>query len=210
MVRQIDMRRILPHPENSNHMNEETLSKLRTHIKNTGRYEPLIVRPHPVEKNKFQIINGHNRLIVLRSLGYGKVKCVVWKVNDIQTRLYLATLNRLSGNDIPERRALLIGSLFERYQRDDLVTLLPESHAQLAELERLEEADLKTCLFQNPSAVKGKTKSILEFFLDSEEAKDVNLALETAAKKHREAGGRSQALAYIARSYLRRGLRVNR
>ncbi|NIM06759.1 MAG: ParB N-terminal domain-containing protein, partial [Armatimonadetes bacterium] len=66
MVTEIDISRILPHPENSNWMDVETLSKLRRHIEGTGRYEPLIVRQHPAEKDKFQVINGHHRLQVLK------------------------------------------------------------------------------------------------------------------------------------------------
>jgi ParB family chromosome partitioning protein len=126
MVTDIEISRLLPHPENSNRMDTETLSKLRRHIEGTGRYEPLVVRPHPIEEGKFQVINGHHRLQVLKALGQTEARCVIWEVDDDQTRLYLATLNRLSGEDIPERRALLIGSLLGSFETDDLAGLLPE------------------------------------------------------------------------------------
>ena len=141
MVREIDIARILPHPENCNRMDARTLSKLRRHIESAGRYEPLVVRPHPAEEDKFQVINGHHRLQVLKTLGQAKAKCVVWEVDDNQARLYLATLNRLSGEDIPERRALLIGRLLEAFEVDDLAGLLPESQDQVAELARLAGTD---------------------------------------------------------------------
>lgn len=56
---------LMAHPENSNLMNAEKLRRLRRHIEQTGRYEPLTVRPHPSEDGKFQVINGHNRLRVI-------------------------------------------------------------------------------------------------------------------------------------------------
>ena len=107
-ILEIPIELLLEHPENSNLMNAETAQKLRRHIEQTGRYEPLTVRPHPSEEGKFQVINGHNRLKVLRTLKFEKANCVVWNLDEQQARLYLATLNRLSGKDIPERRAALL------------------------------------------------------------------------------------------------------
>ena len=103
---------LLEHPENSNHMKAEIVQKLWCHIEKTGRYEPLTVRPFPNQMGKFQVINGHNRLRILRAIGYTMVYCLVWDIDDDQTRLYLATLNRLSGVDVPERRAILLTNLF--------------------------------------------------------------------------------------------------
>ena len=104
VLNEIAVESLVRHPENSNHMSAETLGKLRRHIERTGRYEPLTVRPHPREAGKFEVLNGHNRLRVLRAIGHKSARCVVWDVDDDQARLYLATLNRLAGSDIPERR----------------------------------------------------------------------------------------------------------
>ena len=202
MVTEIDIGRILPHPENSNRMDRKTLSKLRRHIEGTGRYEFLIVRPHPAEEGMFQLINGHHRLQVLKALGHTKARCVIWEVDDDQTRLYLATLNRLSGEDIPERRALLVGSLLESFELDDLAGLLPESQDQIAELERLARVHLDDLAPQPPAAVAGGPQVILEFFLSRDGAKQVNLALDVIAHRHPEMGGRSDALVHLACSYL--------
>jgi len=202
MVSEIEIGRILPHRENSNRMDAETLSKLRRHIEGTGRYEPLIVRPHPTEEQKFQVINGHHRLQVLKALGHVKARCVIWEVDDDQTSLYLATLDRLSGEDILERRALLIGSLLESFGVDDLAGLLPESQDQIAELQRLARVDLDELVPRPPAEVAGASQVILEFFVDQDGAKEVNLALDVIAHRHPETGGRSAALVHLARSYL--------
>jgi len=202
MVIEVEISRLLPHPENSNRMDVETLSKLRRHIEGTGRYEPLIVRPHPTEDDRFQVINGHHRLQVLKALGHTKVRCVIWEVDDNQTRLYLATLTRLSGEDIPERRALLIGSLLESFETDDLAGLLPESRDQIAELQRLARVELDELMPRPPAEVAGAPQVILEFFLGRDGAKQVNLALDVIAHRHPAMGGRAEALVHLARSYL--------
>ena len=88
-IQEIPIGLLLEHTENSNFMSAETARKLRRHIERTGRYEPLIVRPHPSEEGKFQVINGHNRLRVLRTLNYEIANCVAWDLDDDQTRLYL-------------------------------------------------------------------------------------------------------------------------
>lgn len=205
MVTEVEISRLLPHRENSNRMDAETLSKLRRHIESTGRYEPLVVRPHPTQEGKFQVINGHHRLQVLKALGQTEARCVIWEVDDDQTRLYLATLNRLSGEDIPERRALLIGSLLESFEADDLAGLLPESADQIAELERLARVDLDE-LAPRPSAeLTSAPHVILEFFLDGATARQVNLALDVIAHRHPEMDGRAEALVHLARSYLAAG-----
>jgi ParB-like chromosome segregation protein Spo0J len=95
MVKNIRIGLILPHSENCNRMKPQALDKLGRHIERTGCYEPIVVRPHPASARRFQVINGHHRLEVLKSLGRTSAQCIVWNVDEEQTRLYLATLNRL-------------------------------------------------------------------------------------------------------------------
>lgn len=131
VLQDIPVELLVPHPENSNFMDAETLKKLRRHIERTGRYEPLTVRPHPSEACKFQVINGHNRLRVLRALNHQRAHCLVWNLDDDQTRLYLATLNRLSGKDVPEHRATLLENLLGTFDIDELSALLPDDRKQM-------------------------------------------------------------------------------
>ena len=197
---------LVPHPENSNHMSTEMLTKLRRHIERTGRYEPLTVRPHPSQEGKFELLNGHNRLRVLRALGHESARCVVWDVDDAQARLYLATLNRLAGSDIPERRAALLENLFSTFDVADLSTLLPDDRGQLEELERL--ARLEPEEFGTAGAPEGQESEvpvILDFVLEEAEAKEVNLALDMVrASEEEQASSRGQALVQLARFYLAR------
>jgi len=202
ILQNIPIELLVAHPENSNFMDAEKLKKLRRHIEKTGRYEPLTVRPHPTEEGKFQIINGHNRLRVLRALNYQTAHCVVWNLDDNQTRLYLATLNRLSGSDVPERRAALLEDLLATFDINELSTLLPDDKKQLEELERLSRFELDEFRGQTTIEEKLDVPIILSFMLEESEAKEINLALDLILKVENEKLSRSQALVHLARFYL--------
>lgn len=205
ILQDIPVGRLVPHPENSNYMSVEMLGKLRRHIERTGRYEPLTVRPHPALEEKYEILNGHNRLRVVRAIGHKSARCVVWDVDDDQARLYLATLNRLAGSDISERRAALLESLLGEHDIEEISALLPDDRRQLEELERLsrlEPEDLVSTDAANRD--RSAVPVILDFFLDEAEAKEVNLALDVVQQSEQEETSRSQALVGLARFYLTR------
>lgn len=201
-LQDIPIELLVAHPENSNFMNAEMLNKLRRHIERTGRYEPLTVRPHPSEEGKFQVINGHNRLRVLRALNYQTAHCVVWDLDDDQTRLYLATLNRLSGDDVPERRAALLENLLATFDVNELAILLPDDRKQIEELKRLSRLELDEFRGQTAIEEKLEVPVILSFMLEESEAKEVNLALDLTLSAENEKLSRSQALINLARFYL--------
>ena len=201
-IQEIAIELLSEHPENSNFMNADTARKLRRHIERTGRYEPLTVRPYPSEGNKFQVINGHNRLRVLRTLNYQMVSCVVWNLDDNQTRLYLATLNRLSGDDIPERRAMLLDKLLGTFEIDELSSLLPDNDKQLAELKRISRIEADDFKSQTRKETGLSIPVILDFILEEAEAKEINLALDLALSNKKGELSRSQGLLYLARFYL--------
>ena len=127
------------HPLNSIVMSPELQEKLRVNIHRTGRYPFLVVRPHPHEAGKYQVLDGHHRVEILRGLGHREVRCDVWDVDDREAKLLLATLNRLQGQDLPIRRAQLIHELLGEMSAEDLAGLLPETDKQLEELHALLE-----------------------------------------------------------------------
>ena len=193
---------LVNHPENSNFMNAEIAQKLRRHIERTGRYEPLTVRKHPNEKGKFQVINGHNRLRVLRTLNVKMVNCVVWDIDDQQTRLYLATLNRLSGQDVPERRAVLLDNLLESYERNELAALLPDTEKQLEELEKLAHLDMPSLTEKGTANAVCTLPVMLTFIVNEAEAQELNLAIDLVLTRENKEFSRGQALTHLAREYL--------
>jgi hypothetical protein len=201
-IQEIPTELLAEHPENSNFMSAEIAQKLRRHIERTGRYEPLTVRPHPSEEGKFQVINGHNRSRVLRALNYKTASCVVWNLDDDQTRLYLATLNCLSGNEVPERRAALMDNLLRAFDVDELTALLPDDKKQIEELHQLSHLEPDEIITRTSAEEKLAIPVILTFMVEESEAKDVNLALDLILKTEEEELSRGRALAYLASFYL--------
>jgi ParB-like chromosome segregation protein Spo0J len=200
MEKEIPVENILPHPENSNYMPPVLFKKLVRHIKNTGRYEPITVRPHPEESGKFQLINGHNRLNALKELGRDNARCTVWKLSDAEARLYLATLNRLSGKEVPERRELLLDALAKDFTQEDLTGLLPDPTEHIEALFRQEEEIAK--MISNFEK-KEDIPAMLSFYLDRAKAETVEKALDLVKKSNSDILSSSDAIWAIADFYLK-------
>jgi len=128
---------LVPNPENSNRVSRSLRKKLRHNIREVGLYETLTVRPHPMMNGKFEVLNGHARLDVLREIGVTSAKCDIWEVNDSRARLFLAILNKLRGSEVPELRMSLLLKLLQEVPREQLVAHLPETASYLEQLERL-------------------------------------------------------------------------
>jgi len=139
-MQSISLTQLDNHPHNSNVMPDRLLTKLKTHIQTNQHYPPLIVRPiGEDEPTRYQIIDGHHRAQVLRELGHEQAQCVVWEVDDDQTLILLATLNRLEGADDPRKRAVLVRDLSERFDVSVLAKQLPEEAGKLKKLMKLSE-----------------------------------------------------------------------
>lgn len=125
------------HPANSNVMPKALLDKLASEIKRTGLYPPIIVRPIG---DRYQILDGHHRVMVLRQLGYLELSVVVWLVDDEQALLMLATLNRMRGEDDPRKRAALLATLGQSMEVSELAKRLPEDAGRVKKMLALHAA----------------------------------------------------------------------
>ena len=136
-IKSIALSKLTAHPDNPNVMSDATFRKLIRNIERTGLYEPIVVRPHPKEKDHFEIINGHHRVKALEQLGRKEADCVVWDVDDEQTAILLTTLNRLTGSDTPAKKIELLKKLTERMGTAQLARLLPQTAKQIERLTNL-------------------------------------------------------------------------
>lgn len=170
-----------PHPSNSNVMPAGLVDKLAEQIGASGRYPPVIVRPIG---DRYQILDGHHRVGVLRRLGHTRVQCVVWPVDEEQALLLLATLNRLSGDDDPRKRAALLNKLRETMQVSELARRLPEDAEKVRRLLALHAAPPSP---QAPKPIE-QMPVCLNFFL----LPDQRRAVERVLAEH--GGGRERAL----------------
>ncbi len=229
VIRSIGLDKLVVHPDNPNRMSKANLAKLVRNIERTGRYEPLIVRPYPnksktvtpakagVQKDDdamdsrlcgndiketsgcFQIINGYHRCHALAKLGYKTADCIVWDIDDEQTDILLATLNRLGGSDELGKKIGLLKRLNKRMESAELAKLLPQTAKQIERLTSLKmpsmppKTDAKC--FSNP----------MVFFVNDTQQGTIENALSLAKESRSEktkAAKRAAALAHIAGDFL--------
>ena len=192
--------KLVAHPGNANRMSKASFAKLVRNIERTGRYEPLVVRP---KGNRFQIINGHQRRRALQQLGHETADAVVWDVDDHEANILLATLNRLGGSDVLEKKLALLKRLNKRIQARGLAKLLP---LRAPQIERLTNLQPPTA----PARTKaGRFAHPLVLFLDDAQQQIVKSALSLAAKGEAvaataatSAAKKAAAITHMARHFI--------
>ncbi len=199
-IESIGINKLIAHPANPNRMSGSVFRKLAAHIERTGNYEPVIVRPHQQRTGCYEIINGHHRVRALRKLGSKTCDCVIWQVDDAETLMLLATLNRLCGHDVLEKKAELIKDLSERFSTKDLAKKLPDTKRAIERLRNLYKLPMPAAsghkAFLNP----------LMFFLTDDQKQTVTEAIAAATEagaKGTTAQKRAKAIVRIARTFLR-------
>jgi ParB-like chromosome segregation protein Spo0J len=203
--RQIPLDDLVPHPLNSNVMPPEYREKLVAHIKRTGRYPYLVVRPHPTELGKYQVLDGHHRVGVLRELGHADARCDVWDVGDREAKLLLGTLNRLEGQDQPLRRAQLLHELLGEWSASDLGGLLPETEAEILDLHSLLEFPAEQIAEELAAEAAEREKTLpvlLNYVVTPEQAGLIEQAVERASDGIAGRDRKARGLYHLARHFL--------
>lgn len=204
-ARMVPIDDLIPHPLNANVMSEELREKLRVHIQRTGRYPFIVVRPHPREAGKLEILDGHHRVAILRELGHTEARCDVWEVSDREAKLLLATLNRLEGQDQPIRRAQLIHELLGEMSLDDLAGLLPESDRQLEELHALLEfpaEEIAALLEAEAEQEERVLPRVMSFVVTPEQEELIEQAVEIASDGTPGRDRKARGLTNLARRFM--------
>lgn len=189
-----------PDPKNPNRCTTDVLKKLTQHMQRTGLCPTLVVRPHPSLPEQYQVIDGHHRLQVAQQLGWETLPCQIWNVSETEAKLALATLNRLRGNDIPQKRAELIADLLDTLPAPDLADLLPESEREIQDLLQLlslETDTIQQALQAELEKEQAELPVALGFLLQPPEAQLVETALQQANPNNR-----ADALIHLVKHYL--------
>ncbi len=203
--KQIPLDDLVSHPLNSNSLPEDLRAKLLAHIRRTGRYPFLVVRPHPAEAGKYQVLDGHHRVGVLRELGHTEARCDVWDVDDREAKLLLATLNRLEGQDLPIRRAQLLHELLGEWSATDLGGLLPETEAEIEDLHSLLEFPAEEIAEQLMAEAEEREKTlpvVLHFVVSHEQAELIDSAIERASDGIAGRDRKARGLTNLAKHFL--------
>jgi hypothetical protein len=114
--------------------------------------------------------------------------------------LYLATLNRLSGKEIPERRELLLESLTKDFAQEDLVCLLPDPAEHIKSLFKFEnELAAVIPVFEKIEEIP----MMLNFYLDRVKAETVEKAIGIVIRTNDDISSNSDALWFLADNFLK-------
>lgn len=130
----ISLDRLDAHPGNANRMPPALFDTLCAHLRDAGDYPPLIVRVHPDDASRYQVLDGHHRVKALRALGHRDARCEVWVADERRAAMLLLTLNRLQGVDDPSKRGALVRALAADRDLAALARLLPEDAERLRTL----------------------------------------------------------------------------
>ncbi len=192
------------HPRNANLMPEERRAKLRANIeRHGGAYPPLVVRPHPQEADAYEVLDGHQRLAALRSLGHDQALCFVWPCDDQTALVLLATLDRLEGEDAPHKRAALLQELTQLIPAADLAALLPEDEALIADTIALLDIDVEALAADLAAAETAARQGdeLLTFVVPPTDAEAIREAVKRVARQFTGNNRRGRALAQICRTF---------
>lgn len=146
-VREIPLEDIYPNPWNPNMTSARVDDAIRESIGTYGFVQPLIVRPHPQETGKYQIIDGEHRFEAAGDLGFKTIPAVIIEISDIKAKKLTIIANETRGR----AEVISLAGLLEEIQlieEDDALVGLPYREADLEEIlaraERIAEAELKT------------------------------------------------------------------
>lgn len=178
MVVSLPIGKLYPHPANPNRMSQARFRKLVRQLELTGQYEPITVRRHPLGKGAYQILNGHHRVRALKQLGRTRADCVVFRADQGQELVYLATLNQLTGRTNPRRKGRLMELLCKLRSSAELAKLLPDTRTAIEKLSTLWQSEA------TPKPVVPSQAPMLmpmTFFVTEDQHKLITEAFEKAA-----------------------------
>ena len=115
-------------------MDPSELAQLVEQILSHGQQVPILVRPHPESKGRFQVAYGHRRLAAARQLGI-KVRAVVRQLTDDQLVVSQGQENSARTNLSYIERALFASRLDDRgFSRDIAMAALGVDKAALSKM----------------------------------------------------------------------------
>lgn len=113
---------IVPNDWNPNVVGDDELEKLALNLQElidevgVEFVPPIVVRPHPKQKDKYQIVDGFHRWKTFQEIGQDKIPAHVVQVSAKRARLLTDQLNHGRGTNDPKKYAEYIRGLVEDYK----------------------------------------------------------------------------------------------
>lgn len=165
-IKYVAIDELRPAAYNPRTISEKELADLERSVGEFGLVDPIIVR-----RAGNQVIGGHQRLVVARSLDLDRVPVIFLEISEAKAKLLNLALNKIGGDWDEEKLGELLRELDALPELDLSVTGFDDDEIK-AHLAALEAADLR----------------------DQEEDFDVEAAIEEARKKSRVKPGEVWAL----------------
>lgn len=132
-------------PWNPNVQSETVKRATGESLTRYGFVEPVLLRPHPNDPGRFQIVNGEHRHAQAAELGYSTIPAVVRDLSDDDAKKLTIILNETTG----DADVVLLGQLLAELQLlDDFKIGLPYTDMELEHL--LQVADTDWSRFGDP------------------------------------------------------------
>ena len=153
-VRPLPLSAIRPAPWNANKVSKRMLDKVRRSLRLFGSVENMVVRPawcvgaadtDELEAKRpdptgfetgdvYECLSGNHRLGLYGEHGVGTANCSVVELPDPQAKLLAQALNRLGGNDDPDKLKELLVDVLKTEHPADVASLLPHTENDLLKL----------------------------------------------------------------------------
>lgn len=205
-------------PWNYNVMPPDKYEKLKTwleELRKDGKpLPPIMVRPHPEKREKWQIIDGEHRWRAIGELGYTKINVFVMDVDTKKAKLLTDSFNYTKGERDEEKFIQMLHELHktENIPILEMVKLLSISEGELIEKAALHETDAAVDLLANLQKEQiARNKKIgddaegvpeawveLKFKLPVKAARIVEAELSRIEAHLSGAGRRARALEFMA------------
>jgi ParB family chromosome partitioning protein len=178
---------------NVNKMSAGMQRKLATYIRREGLVEPLVVRPHPAEAGRYEILGGFHRWTICKDqLGYETVPCIVVEgLDDRRAKILSVNLNSMTGETVPSLLSNLLHDLEQEMPLADMEMTLPYEAGEIVDFLSLMQLpdDFGEQLEEEARTVDEAAPTVITLVLDRKQSALWNEAVEAA--KAEVAGARN-------------------
>jgi ParB-like chromosome segregation protein Spo0J len=187
--------------------------KLTAYLRREGLVEPLVVRAHPKESGKYQLLGGYHRWQSCKDeLGFETVPCVVVEgLDDKRAKILSINLNSMSGQPVPSLLSELLNDLQHGMPLDDMAATLPYDQDEIVDFLSLLQIPegFADALEEEADEQDAAAPHVLTIVLDAKQAMVWKEAVEKAAD---EVGGtrnpKARTLELIAARYVSKSQRT--
>lgn len=182
---------------NPNEMSAAAMEALRSDIRENGFIQPVVVRR---DGDRFRMVDGQHRHEIVAELGYATIPAVVIEADDDEGVMRLLTTNKLRGEFVPVKFALMLADLAERIPEEEITRRLGMETAEMRDALKLADFtdDVGEVLREQVERERATAPQQLRFVVT---ARDADLIERVVGAVAADGKDRGKALAEVCRFY---------